>query len=131
MATIQQSATHNAEKQTTISSHVLDTQNGKPASGLRLKLHIKDAQGKWQLLASGVTSADGRVTSKDFGVTLPGVGRYRMTFYTAEYFDQKQIQHFLYPKVPIVFELKQSDLAQHYHIPLILSPYGFSTYRGS
>jgi 5-hydroxyisourate hydrolase len=54
-----------------------------------------------------------------------------MTFYTAEYFDQKQIQHFLYPKVPIVFELKQSDLAQHYHIPLILSPYGFSTYRGS
>lgn len=78
-----------------------------------------------------MTSADGRVTSADFGLTLPGVGRYRMTFYTAEYFDRQQIQHFLYPKVPIVFELKQSDLAQHYHIPLILSPYGFSTYRGS
>lgn len=112
----------------TLSTHVLDVSVGKPAANLSIVL-LKDAgQAQWRELARGVTNSDGRV--KDFlpaGTKLePGV--YRLTFDTAAYFKASGTKGF-YPYVEITFELQAPD--EHYHVPLLLSPYGFSTYRGS
>lgn len=110
-----------------ITTHVLDTAQGKPAQGLPISLEKKEGE-QWQLLASGVTNADGRIAHllEDDHVLTPGL--YRMTFTTSAYFELEKVTGF-YPYVEVVFELQQP--AQHYHIPLLLSPYGYSTYRGS
>jgi len=110
-----------------ITSHVLDTSSGKPAANMPLRL-CQWLDGQWQLLAQGNTNDDGRCSgllADDFAL-LPG--RYRMFFDTSSYFQQQGQQGF-YPYVEVVFELQQ--VHQHYHIPLLLSPYGYSTYRGS
>lgn len=107
----------------TISTHVLDTMQGKPAEAVPFRLlGSDDAE-----VASGTTNSDGR-TNDLAGVQLIE-GVYRMVFDTASYFYGQNITEYFYPKVEIFFQVKQP--AAHYHIPLILSPYGFSTYRGS
>jgi 5-hydroxyisourate hydrolase len=111
----------------TLSTHVLDTQSGRPAEGVPITLELQGADG-WRELARGTTNADGRV--RDFlpaGTHLEA-GTYRMTFHTAEYFRAHSVRGF-YPYVPVVFELAATD--EHYHVPLLLSPFGYSTYRGS
>lgn len=110
-----------------ITTHILDTAQGKPAQGVPLRLE-KQVGEDWQLLASGVTNADGRVAHLLDEGTLLEQGIYRMTFETSIYFKHTQTTGF-YPYVQVVFELQQPE--QHYHIPLLLSPYGYSTYRGS
>ncbi len=80
----------------------------------------------WREIGRGTTSADGRIT--DFLATSISPGVYRLTFETAEYFQSMKTESF-YPKVSIEFEIKNSDA--HYHVPLLLSPFGYSTYRGS
>jgi len=111
-----------------ISTHVLDTAAGKPAAGVGVRLERQDAAGNWQLLASGRTDADGRC-----GNLLPEsdalpAGIYRLGFDTASYYASQKVQG-LYPAVQIAFEVRDGE--SHFHIPLLLSPNGYTTYRGS
>ena len=111
----------------TISTHVLDTALGGPASGIPLTLERRDG-GRWTLIGGGTTDDDGRVPSLlDRGVEF-GPGTYRMTFETSAYLKRRHDGGF-YPVVRVEFEV--DDAAEHYHVPLLLSPYGYSTYRGS
>ena len=110
-----------------ITTHVLDTSQGQPAAGVPVTLSIETPAG-WQLVSKGTTNADGRIADlvpKDFDFVT---GVYRLTFNTGKYFAAKRIQSF-YPKVSIVFQIE--DASQHYHVPLLLSPFSYSTYRGS
>ena len=109
-----------------ITTHVLDTSIGRPAAGLEVFLDKKSAD-QWQALATGRTNGDGRIAD----LIEPGsldAAHYRLTFKTGEYFDSRDVEGF-YPQVQIEFEIRETD--QHYHVPLLLNPFGFSTYRGS
>ena len=108
-----------------ISTHILDTSRGKPAEGVTVVLHAQDGAG-WRELARGVTNADGRV--KPFLETIPGAGVYRIAFEVAPYFAQHGVEGF-YPHVTIDFQVKVPT--EHFHVPLLLNPFGYSTYRGS
>lgn len=111
----------------TISTHILDTSRGRPAQGVPLILEAQTDQG-WRRIGGGTTNADGRVVDLlEDGESL-AVGIYRMSFETAVYFEAQAVQSF-YPVVRVVFEVADPD--SHYHVPLLLSPYGYSTYRGS
>jgi 5-hydroxyisourate hydrolase len=110
-----------------ITTHVLDLMAGKPAAGIKVVLEAQKS-GAWTELASGSTDPDGRLTNllrEDFTISH---GVYRLTFHTADYFKAKNSPTF-YPLITIVFEI--TDSSQHYHVPLLLSPFGYSTYRGS
>jgi 5-hydroxyisourate hydrolase len=109
-----------------ITTHVLDTRLGRPAAGVVVVLERFDA-GAWQPIGYGATNTDGRLTTLLAEGTLMA-SRHRLTFDTGAYFQQQQVEHF-YPSVTIDFEI--ADPAQHYHVPLLLSPFGYSTYRGS
>lgn len=107
-----------------LSSHVLDLQNGKPVAQMWVTLHALYSN---QKLATGVTDDDGRIRQWSNDVELaPGV--YQLSFETGPWFEARQ-QSSLYPIVHIAFEVSGDQ--PHYHIPLLLSPYGYSTYRGS
>lgn len=111
-----------------ITTHVLDTAAGRPAAGVPLKLERKKADGSWEPVAKGTTNADGRVGDLLPDSPRPAAGIYRMSFDTAAYFRQRKLEGF-YPCVEVVFELTKPE--EHHHIPLLLSPFGYSTYRGS
>ncbi len=108
-----------------ITTHVLDTARGRPAQGVPISLEVFGAG--WSLVGKGVTDADGRLRdlTKDHAMTA---GRYRITFGTAAYFAAQSVEAF-YPEVQVEFVV--GDPTQHFHVPLLLSPFGFSTYRGS
>ncbi len=108
-----------------ITTHVLDTANGHPASGIRVILEIEEAGG-WKKLASGKTNADGRITDWLPAGQPVKTGKYRVTFKVSDYFDEGED---FYSDIQILFHLNNPD--EHYHIPLLLSPYGYTTYRGS
>ena len=113
---------------TGLSTHVLDTARGRPAAGVSVLLESASAGKAWTEVGRGVTNADGRVPSLlPAGVSL-AAGSYRLTFETGAYFAAAGVQGF-YPSVPVVVEIR--DPAVHYHVPLLLSPFGYSTYRGS
>lgn len=108
------------------STHVLDTSRGCPAEGLPVELEILSGAG-YLRLGGGSTDADGRIK----GLVAPEAfvaGQYRISFDTGHYFENQGLVGF-YPEVKIVFEVRAP--AEHYHVPLLLSPYGYSTYRGS
>ena len=105
-----------------ITTHVLDTSIGKPAEGIAIAL--TDFEGN--VVGRGHTDADGRC--RDLTEQPIQTGRYRISFDVAAYFLERGI-HCFYPIVHIDFEV--FDAAQHYHVPLLLSPFGYSTYRGS
>ena len=109
-----------------ITTHVLDTSCGRPAAGVPVVLEIQ-AGASWTELARGTTDADGRAAD-----LLPGGSLdkaiYRLRFDTASYFRSQGVTGF-YPYVAIVFEVREPG--QHHHVPLLLSPFGYSTYRGS
>jgi 5-hydroxyisourate hydrolase len=111
-----------------ITTHVLDTSRGRPAGGLAITLETSGDAGGWRELGRGVTDADGRAA----GLLAPGTrlesGTYRLTFDTASYFRAQGTRGF-YPYVQVVFEI--TETGAHYHVPLLLNPYGYSTYRGS
>jgi 5-hydroxyisourate hydrolase len=109
-----------------ITTHVLDTSTGRPAASVAVTLE-KVADGGWQSAGRGVTDQDGRIADLLAGAQL-AAGTYRLTFDTAAYFSARKQQAF-YPQVQVMFTV--SDAGQHYHVPLLLSPYGYSTYRGS
>jgi 5-hydroxyisourate hydrolase len=110
---------------TTLSTHVLDAVSGLPASGVRVALDRRNADG-WQPLGEAVTDDDGRV--RDLAPGGLGTGVHRLVFATGAYFTATGQTGF-YPEVSVVFEV--TDPGRHYHVPLLLSPFAFSTYRGS
>ena len=109
----------------TLSTHVLDAAAGLPAAGVRVTLDRRDRNG-WQPLGEAVTDGDGRV--RDLAPGGLGVGVHRLVFATGDYFAATGQTGF-YPEVPVVFDV--TDPGRHYHVPLLLSPFAFSTYRGS
>lgn len=109
-----------------ITTHVLDVSRGRPARGIAVVLE-RVGSPQSTMLARATTDADGRV--KAFSPAPPlQPGTYRLTFEVGPYFAAASIEAF-YPRVVVEFEVR--DAAQHHHVPLLLSPYGYSTYRGS
>jgi 5-hydroxyisourate hydrolase len=111
-----------------ITTHVLDTSRGRPAAGVPVLLEIQEGSAEWRPLGRGMTDADGRLRA-----LLPEgdallVGVYRLVFNTAQYFSSAGADAF-YPRVIIEFETAPGE--SHYHVPLLLSPFGYSTYRGT
>ncbi len=109
-----------------LTTHILDTTKGKPAQNVKIILY-KNHNNSFEEIASGITNTDGRIPDllpKDLIVEK---GIYKMKFETKTYFDSMSVQTF-YPFVEIVFNI---ETAEHYHIPLLLNPFGYSTYRGS
>jgi 5-hydroxyisourate hydrolase len=113
-----------------ISTHVLDVSRGRPAAGVRVVLERRggdDGDG-WRRLGHGTTDDDGRVAALlPDGKTLEA-GVHRLTFYLGEWFASRDVEAF-YPEAAVVFEVRDPD--EHHHVPLLLSPFGYSTYRGS
>ncbi len=110
-----------------LTTHVLDLRLGKPAAGVAVRLERMDASGGWHKLASGATNDDGRVTDLLPAGGLVG-GVHRLTFDVGPYFSAQQVEYF-YPQVTVEFVV--TDPSRHHHVPLLLSPFGYSTYRGS
>lgn len=109
-----------------VSTHVLDIHRGRPAEGVPVVLDRKEGTG-FTRVREAKTDADGRVKELvPEGQLTAGV--YRITFDTGAYFEAQQVEGF-YPEASIVFQVR--DAASHYHVPLLLSAHGFSTYRGS
>jgi 5-hydroxyisourate hydrolase len=108
-----------------ITTHVLDISRGRPAAGVPVALE-RAVDSDWQPVGHGTTDGDGRVS--DLQSSAPGPGRYRLTFDTGAYFGAVGDTGF-YPEVSVTFVV--GDGEEHYHVPLLLSPFGYSTYRGS
>jgi 5-hydroxyisourate hydrolase len=120
----------------TLSTHVLDATSGRPAAGVPVRLERRGPDG-WSPAGSGQTDADGRLRLAGGADGLePGAepgpgfepGVYRITFDTGSYFQARGTASF-YPEVTVTFEM--TGPGQHYHVPLLLSPFAYSTYRGS
>jgi 5-hydroxyisourate hydrolase len=110
-----------------ITTHVLDTAHGRPAAGLRVSLEQSDAPGSWKGIAHGATDADGRLRTLMPEGASPVPGTYRLVFDTGAYFASQGVAAF-YPHVIVTFTVGDEP---HYHVPLLLSPFGYSTYRGT
>lgn len=111
-----------------ISTHILDTTRGKPAASIPVRLERQDLTGTWRELCTARTDTDGRCAELLPENQSLSEGVYRITFATADYFSAQGVQG-LYPFVEITFLVRNGE--SHFHIPLLLSPNGYSTYRGS
>jgi len=110
-----------------ITTHVLDTSRGAPAVGVVIRLERREPGGGYVPVGAGLTDMDGRVkTLLAEGALVAGV--YRITFDTGAYFEALGVASF-YPEASVVFDVERAD--EHYHVPLLLNPFGYSTYRGS
>jgi 5-hydroxyisourate hydrolase len=111
-----------------ITTHVLDTSLGRPAAGVSVLLERQASPGEWHAVGHGDTNADGRLDGlMPFGEPLTAA-IYRLRFDTERYFEARGVQGF-YPEVVVVFETSPTE--SHYHVPLLLGPFGYTTYRGS
>lgn len=110
-----------------LTTHVLDTSIGRPGKDICIRLQEPAPGGCWRTIAQGVTNADGRIPDLLPPNRVLPAGKYRMAFDTSGYFAQQQISGF-YPAVEIQFTVFD---ATHYHVPLLINPFGYSTYRGS
>jgi 5-hydroxyisourate hydrolase len=111
-----------------ISTHVLDTARGKPAQDVPVRLEQKNGSGHWLAVAAARTDQDGRCGQLLSNDKTFGTGAYRLIFDTGAYFAAQGIDG-LYPVVEITFQVRDGE--SHFHIPLLLSPNGYTTYRGS
>jgi 5-hydroxyisourate hydrolase len=111
-----------------ITTHVLDTCTGRPAVGVPILLEEGAGPEGWRTIGRGETDGDGRARDLMPAGTTLSPGLYRLRFDTRDYFAAQGVLSF-YPEVIIVFEAASGEL--HYHVPLLLSPFGYSTYRGS
>jgi 5-hydroxyisourate hydrolase len=111
-----------------ITTHVLDLALGRPARDLMVTLSAQSADGRWEELGLGLTDADGRARNLLPDGHALRAGIYRLRFDTAAYFHAQELRGF-FPEVIVTFLI--DDPAAHHHVPLLLSPYGYSTYRGS
>ncbi len=112
-----------------ITTHVLDLARGLPAAGINVTLEfLQPVDGEWSAVGLGATDDNGRLATLTDGWTMvPGV--YRLTFDVAPYQRARSAETPFFPHVQITFDIR--DAAQHFHVPLLLSPFGYSTYRGS
>ena len=111
-----------------ITTHILDVSRGRPAAGVAVTLEAQTEAGDWRTLGRGRTDADGRLKSLTGEGASLNEGVYRLTFATGDYFASLGVETF-YPHAVVVFRVR--DAAEHYHVPLLVSPFGYSTYRGS
>jgi 5-hydroxyisourate hydrolase len=109
-----------------LTTHILDTTKGKPAPGVHVILY-KHKLEEWIEITKGVTNNDGRIPDLLKKGEIMELGTYKLRFETQSYFAKQSIQTF-YPFVEITFQVTTED---HYHVPLLLNPFGYSTYRGS
>jgi 5-hydroxyisourate hydrolase len=109
-----------------ITTHVLDIALGRPASGVHVLLELMDARDSWNVAGRGVTDDEGRL--RTLLTTAPAPGVYRLVFDTRSYFERQGLRAF-YPNVSVTFNVDDGN--DHYHVPLLLSPFGYSTYRGT
>lgn len=106
-----------------ISTHILDTSLGQPAQGVSVELEKKSGE-SWSPIGRETTNADGRIA---FACPAePGI--YRLQFQVAPYFQKSKVAAF-FTSIPVIFQV--TDITKRYHVPLLLNPYGYSTYRGS
>lgn len=112
----------------TITTHILDISTGRPAAGVAVKLDRQVDDGGWVPIGIARTDVDGRIHDLVPESEPMTAATYRLTFDVEQYFSANEIASF-YPEVTIVFAV--ADASQHYHVPLLLSPFGYSTYRGS
>ena len=112
-----------------ITTHILDTATGSPAAGVPITLEIREGD-NFTPIGSGTTDDDGRVKELLESSHELTAGVYRISFDTKTYYD-KQSKKSFYPYAQIVFEIEENKTGEHYHVPLLLSGYGYSTYRGS
>lgn len=111
-----------------ITTHVLDISTGVPAGGVPVILERETSAAIWEIVGKGATDEDGRLRDLlDAGAVLKA-GNYRLVFDTETYFAERQIESF-YARITVAFVVRGA--ARHYHVPLLLSPFGYSTYRGS
>lgn len=109
-----------------LSTHVLDSTTGRPARGVRVRLESRTAD-VWSAVAEGTTDADGRI--RELTPDGPPAGVHRLVFDTGAYFAGAPA---FYPEVVVTFEITgNTTAAEHHHVPLLLSPFAYSTYRGS
>lgn len=110
-----------------LSSHILDVSKGTPADGVTIRLEKYNEQTKaWTFIDKKITDVNGRIS--DFLSTeKSNIGIYKLTYYTSEYFKKTNTDSF-YPFIEVVFQIKDNN---HYHVPITLSAYGYSTYRGN
>jgi 5-hydroxyisourate hydrolase len=109
-----------------ISTHVLDISRGEPAEGLAVILEIRQTS-DWTPVGRGSTDGNGRIASLMDGPISPGA--YRLTFDIGSYHRNLGISVPFFPEVKVTFNVR--DVEEHYHVPLLLSPFGYSTYRGA
>src|ERR1700749_2959417 len=109
-----------------LTTHILDTTKGQPAKLVNVVLY-QSVGGDWIKIAKGITNSDGRIPNLLAEGTLLAFGVYKLNFDTKHYFTTQDVKSF-YPMVEIIFEIKTTE---HYHVPLLLNPFGYSTYRGS
>jgi 5-hydroxyisourate hydrolase len=109
-----------------ISTRVLDLTRGRPAAGVAVTLERVRADGSWSELGRAATDADGR--ARDLGGAAIEAGVHRLVFETGAYFAAQSVEAF-HPSVTVAFEI--IDPSQHLHVPLLVAPFGYSTYRGS
>lgn len=110
-----------------ITTHILDVSIGKPAAGVRVSLaRVEDTERT--IVGSGVTDADGRLKNLVPEAPGPNAGVFELIFETGAYFRGRQIEPF-HPRVVVTIEI--TDASQHYHVPVLVSPFGYTTYRGS
>lgn len=119
-----------------ITTHVLDVSIGKPGAGIDVILDawndhsIGENSGEWINVGSSITNSDGRSGPLMASSNTVVAGRYRLTFKTGPYFQKLGVTSF-YPFVSVVFEIKPSQASEHFHVPVLLSPFSYTTYRGS
>jgi 5-hydroxyisourate hydrolase len=109
-----------------LTTHILDTTQGKPATGVLIVLYQQEND-DWKEIVRGITNNDGRITDwlpKEPALTT---GLYKLKFETGDYFTEQKITSF-YPFIEVIFTITDQS---HYHVPLLLNPFGYSTYRGS
>ena len=113
-----------------ITTHVLDISRGRPAAGIAVVLDVlqDERAGRWRSIGRGVTDADGRLPDLLPVKHALVAGVYRLSFEVGSYFRAAGVECF-YPSIAITFEVR--DPSQRHHVPLLVSPFGYSTYRGS
>jgi 5-hydroxyisourate hydrolase len=110
-----------------ITTHILDTSRGRPAAGVVVALERESEDG-WIAVGRGSSDADGRVRDLMEEGAEVEAGTYRLTFETGTYFAARCVESF-YPRVTVTFRV--GSAGEHYHVPLLVNPFGYSTYRGS
>ena len=111
-----------------ITTHVLDTARGRPAGGIGVRLEVRDSSGRWHPVGEGDTDADGRLRTLTPAGHPLGAGNYRLIFDVESYFRGQGVSSF-YSSVTVEFIASAGE--EHYHVPLLLSPFGYTTYRGT